>query len=353
MTIASSPHRRWRTRDASRVKITLADIAYDLGVSTATVSLALRDSPLVAQETAARVRERAQAMGYVYNRRAASLRTKRSDIVGVIVRDIINPFFAEILASIEAEVGANKQTFLLCNHNDDKELQDSFVETLIEFGADGVILSPSVGTTPDDIARMERSGLPVVTVARTVEDAGVPAFIGNDREGLALATAHLIERGHTDIALIGGTRKTSTGRDRRQGFADACDAAGLDPKPRIDIEIPYSRRRGFEVAEEMVREGQLPTAIACCSDTIALGVMSALQRHGVRVGDDVAVTGYDDIEEAAFAPKALTTVYDGHHEMGRLAARALYEKITGGEVETRPTTVAPKLVVRASSGADA
>ena len=332
------------------MKVTLADIAYDLGVSTATVSLALRDSPLVAHDTAQRVRERAQSMGYVYNRRAASLRTKRSDIVGVIVRDIINPFFAEILASIEAEVGANKQTFLLCNHNDDKELQDGFVETLIEFGADGVILSPSIGTTDADIRNMEARGLPVVTVARTVEGAGVPAFIGNDHEGLALATRHLIERGHRDIALIGGTRKTSTGRDRRSGFASACEAAGLPPSPRLDIEVPYSRRHGFEVADAMAREGKLPTAIACCSDTIALGVMAALARHGIRVGEDIAVTGYDDIEEAALAAPALTTVYDGHHEMGRLAARALYEKITGGDVETRPTTVSPQLVERASSG---
>ena len=331
------------------MKVTLADIAYDLGVSTATVSLALRDSPLVAQDTAERVRARAGEMGYVYNRRAASLRTKRSDIVGVIVRDIINPFFAEVLGAIEAEVGANKQTFLLCNHDDDKRAQDDFIETLVEFGADGVILSPAIGTTAEDVTNMERRGLPVVMVARTVENApaDVPAFTGRDREGMRLAVAHLVDLGHRDIALVGGTRRTSTGRERRAGYAEAMEAAGLDPVPRIDIEIPYWRKAGFEAAERLVAD--TPTAAACCSDTVALGLMAGLARHGIRPGADVAVTGYDDIEEAAIATPALTTVHDGHDEIGRLAARALYEKITGGSAEAA-ATVPPRLVVRESCG---
>ena len=108
-------------------KITLSTIADDLGISTATVSLALRDSPLVADATKERVRARAVEIGYVYDRRAASLRTQRSDIVGVLVRDIINPFFAEILRSIEAELGSNRQTFLLCNHADDIQSQNEFI----------------------------------------------------------------------------------------------------------------------------------------------------------------------------------------------------------------------------------
>ena len=329
------------------MKVTLADIAYDLGVSTATVSLALRDSPLVAQDTAERVRTRAVEMGYIYNRRAASLRTKRSDIVGVIVRDIINPFFAEVLGAIEAEVGANKQTFLLCNHDDSKQAQDDFIETLVEFGADGVILSPAIGTTAADVAAIERRGLPVVMVARTVDGdaADIPAFTGRDREGMRLAVAHLVALGHRDIALVGGTRRTSTGRERRAGYAEAMAAAGLDPTPRHDIEIPYSRRAGFDAAKALADD--VPTAAACCSDTVALGLMAGLARLGIQPGVDVAITGYDDIEEAAIATPALTTVHDGHDEIGRLAARALYEKITGGSAEAA-TTVAPRLIVRES-----
>ncbi len=329
-------------------RITLSTIADDLGVSTATVSLALRDSPLVAESTRQRIRERAKEIGYIYDRRAASLRTQRSDIVGVVVRDIINPFFAEILRSIETELGSNRQTFLLCNHGDDIELQENFTATLMQFSADGVILSPSVGTDSADIKKLEDSGLPVTLVARTVEDAGVPAFLGNDEAGFHMVTKHLIEYGHRDIALVGGTRTTSTGRARRRGFGKAFEEAGLPLPGRKDIETPYDRKAGFDAVEAIFAEGGPPTAIACCSDTVALGVMHGLRARGLEPGRDIAVTGYDDIEEAAFSSPALTTVADGHAEIGRLAARALFAKIKGEETSAEAVFIEPELKIRKS-----
>ena len=328
-------------------RITLSTIADDLGVSTATVSLALRDSPLVAETTRQRIRERAKEIGYIYDRRAASLRTQRSDIVGVLVRDIINPFFAEILRSIEAELGTNRQTFILCNHGDDIELQEDFISTLMQFSADGVIMSPSVGTDAADIAKLEENGLPVTLVARTVEDAGVPAFLGNDEAGFHMVTKHLIEHGHREIALVGGTRSTSTGRARRRGYATAFAEAGLTVPDRSDIETPYDRKAGFVAVDAIFAEGA-PTAIACCSDTVALGVMHGLRQRGLEPGKNIAVTGYDDIEEAAFSSPALTTVADGHAEIGRLAARALFAKIKGEETSAEAVFIEPELKIRSS-----
>ncbi len=330
------------------MKITLSTIADDLGVSTATVSLALRDSPLVAEATRVRIRERAKEIGYVYDRRAASLRTQRSDIVGVLVRDIINPFFAEILRSIETELGNNRQTFILCNHGDDLELQNGFISSLMQFGADGVIMSPSVGTDAEDIARIEQGGLRVTLVARTVDDANVPAFLGNDEAGFRLVTKYLIEQGHRDIALVGGTRLTSTGRARRRGFHKAFEEAQLPVPTREDIETPYDRKAGFEAVEKICTGKDFPTAIACCSDTVALGVMHGLRKRGIEPGRDIAVTGYDDIEEASISAPALTTVDDGHDEIGRLAARALFAKIKGETPDTEPVLIEPKLKVRDS-----
>ncbi|MCF6238831.1 MAG: LacI family transcriptional regulator [Candidatus Marinimicrobia bacterium] len=330
-------------------KITLSTIADDLGVSTATVSLALRDSPLVAKATRERVRARSKEIGYIYDRRAASLRTQRSDIVGVLVRDIINPFFAEILHSIEKELGNNRQTFLLCNHGDDITLQEEFISTLMQFGADGVIMSPSVGTNAEDIARIEENGLPVTLVARTVENATVPAFLGNDEAGFHLVTKPLLELGHKDIALVGGTRLTSTGRARRAGFAKAFKEAGLPLPKRKDIETPYDRKAGFDAVEQILTQGKHPTAIACCSDTVALGVLHGLRKQGLEPGIDIAVTGYDDIEEASFSSPPLTTVADGHHEIGRLAARALFEKISGKQPKAQSILIKPHLKIRESA----
>lgn len=327
-------------------RITLATIAADLGVSTATVSLALRGSPLVAQATGERVQARAKELGYVYDRRAASLRTQRSDIVGLIVRDVVNPFFAEILRSIEAELGQYRQTFLLCNHDDDLEKQEAFISTLQQFGADGVIMSPSVGTQAQDIARIAEN-MPVTLVARTVEGAAVPAFLGDDITGMAVITRYLIEKGHRDIALLGGTRMTSTGRARRAGFARAFHEAGLPLPAREDIEAPYSREAGFQAVERILETGR-PTAIACCSDTLALGVMHGLRHHGLEPGKDISVTGYDDITEAGFSSPSLTTVSDGHEEIGRLAAQSLYEQIGGNTKNAGETHVKPTLRERGS-----
>jgi len=330
-------------------KITLSTIAEELGISTATVSLALRDSPLVAEATREKIKVRAAEVGYIYNRRAAALRTSRSDIVGVIVRDIINPFFAEILRSIEEELGNNRQTFLLCNHEDDLALQSNFISTLMQFGADGVIMSPSIGTTKEDIELIEENGLPVTMVARSVEGASVPTFLGDDRAGFEMITTYLIERGHRNIAIIGGTRKTSTGRDRRAGYLAAFEKAGIDHGPLIDFETPYDRKAGFEVVERILQAENRPTAIACCSDTVAIGVMNGLRQHGLEPGRDIAVTGYDDIEEATITAPPLTTVSDGHHEIGHLAARALHARIHGDKEPGAIVHIKPELCIRQSA----
>ncbi|WP_032450535.1 LacI family DNA-binding transcriptional regulator, partial [Brucella pinnipedialis] len=160
-------------------KIKLSTIADALGVSTATVSLALRDSPLVADQTREKIKEHARAIGYIYNRRAASLRTSRSGIVGVVVRDIINPFFAEILKSIETELDRSRQTFILSNHYDQLDKQRTFMDTLLQLGADGVIMSPAIGTPAEDIQLAEDNGLPVVLIARSVEGVHAPVFRGD------------------------------------------------------------------------------------------------------------------------------------------------------------------------------
>ena len=331
------------------VSITLSTIAEDMGISTATVSLALRNSPLVAETTREKIKARASELGYVYNRRAAALRTSRSDIIGVIVRDIINPFFAEILRSIEDELGNTRRTFLLCNHEDDLARQSDFISTLMQFGADGVIMSPSIGTTSEDIVKIEANGLPVTMVARSVEGANVPTFLGDDRTGFKLVTRYLIEMGHRNVAIIGGTRKTSTGRDRRTGFHAAFDEAGIDQSGLIDIETPYGRKAGFDVVDEVLKVKNRPTAIACCSDTVAIGVMNGLRMHGLEPGVDIAVTGYDDIEEAAISAPPLTTVSDGHLEIGRQAAHALFTRI-GGETEPgHNVLITPELRVRQSA----
>ncbi len=330
-------------------KVTLSTIADHLKVSTATVSLALRDSTLVAEGTRQAVKQAARELGYIYNRRAASLRTARSGIVGVLIHDIINPFFAEILKAIEEELGLSRQTFLLCNHHDDLAIQTNFIETMLQFGADGAIVCPAIGTTADEIGDIERAGLPVVLIARWVDGAGAPVYRGDDKHGVYLATRHQLDLGHKRIAFIGGRRETSTGRDRLAGYLMALDEAGIAPDEQLQMGSQTTRKAGYDCILDMYRRGMRPTAVVCFNDLVAIGVMSGLRELGIEPGREVSVIGYDDIGEAEIAAPALTTVWNGQQEVGRLAARAMVAILTGETPPTGKALITPELRMRKST----
>lgn len=330
-------------------KIKLSTIAESLGLSTATVSLALRDSPLVADNTREKIKERAQALGYIYNRRAASLRTSRSGIVGVVVHDIMNPFYAEILRAIESELDRNRQTFILSNHYDSVEKQRNFLETLLQLGADGVIMSPAIGTPPDDIRLAEDNNMPVILIARSIENVTLPTYRGDDAYGIALATNHLISLGHRCIAMVGGTDQTSTGRHRYAGYVEALEKANIEVDPKLRIPGPRTKRAGFEAAVNFLSLPQKPTAAVCWNDLVAIGLMSGIARAGLVPGKDISVTGYDDLEEASIATPALTTVWNGQSEVGRMAARALLDKLNGSTDADGLRLIRPEMRIRQST----
>lgn len=330
-------------------KVKLSTIAESLGVSTATVSLALRDSPLVAEATREKIKAQSRALGYIYNRRAASLRTSRSGIIGLIVHDIQNPFYAEILKAIESELDRSSHTFILSNHYDSVEKQRTFIETLLQLGGDGIIMSPAIGTPPEDLQLAEDNGMPVILVARAMDSLDLPTYRGDDGYGIALATNHLIGIGHTSIAMVGGTDQTSTGRDRYQGYVDALKKANIPVDPKLRIAGPRTKQAGFEAAVHFLSLPQKPTAAVCWNDLVAIGFMSGLARAGLVPGKDISVTGYDDLEEASIATPSLTTVWNGQAEVGRLAARALLDKLSGSHEPDGLHLIKPEMRLRQST----
>jgi DNA-binding LacI/PurR family transcriptional regulator len=331
--------------------VKLSTIAEALGVSTATVSLALRDSPLVAHTTRDRIKTHAREIGYIYNRRAASLRTSRSGIVGVVVHDIMNPFFAEILRSIEVELDRSRQTFILSNHYDQLDKQRTFIDTLLQLGADGLIMSPAIGTPAEDVTFAEANRLPVVLIARSVDGIDVPVFRGDDAYGIGLATDHLIGLGHRRIAMIGGTDQTSTGRERYRGYRVAMNRAGLEARPEWRVAGPRTKQAGFDALQNFLDLPDSPTAAVCWNDLVAIGLMNGLARCGLQPGKDISVTGYDDLQEAAIATPALTTVWNGQREVGRLAAAALVSRIQGDHAGGGQKLITPELRIRQSTAA--
>jgi len=331
-------------------KVKLSTIAETLGLSTATISLALRDSPLVAADTREKIKDQARALGYIYNRRAASLRTSRSGIIGVVVHDIMNPFYGEILKAIETELDRSRHTFILSNHYDSVDKQRMFVETLLQLGGDGVIMSPAIGTPPEDVLLAENNNMPAIFVARSMDGLDVPIYRGDDTYGISLATNHLIGLGHRSIAMIGGTDQTSTGRDRYQGYVNALRKAGIEVDPGLRISGPRTKQGGFEAAVNFLSLPQKPTAAVCWNDLVAIGLMNGIARAGLIPGQDISVTGYDDLEEASIATPSLTTVWNGQAEVGRLAARALLDKLAGSHEPDGIHLIKPEMRIRQSTG---
>lgn len=330
--------------------ITLNDIATALGVSKATVSLAINNDSRVAAKTRRKILNKIEEVGYIYNRGAAGLSTGRSNTVGLAVHDITNPYFTEVCAEIEAILSQNGRIPFLCNTNESLEHQARFIESLIEHRADGLILSPADGTDPQALAPIFNRKLPTVMIARYVEGAKID-FVGNDGIlAFKLATEHLINLGHTRIAMVGGGQKTTVSKIRRAGFFAAMEERGLEVDPSLIISCQTNPKGGEEVVKQLLARKDSPTAVVCFTDLVALGVLSALHRLGMVPGRDLAVVGCDDIEEADRGYVQLTTVRVRKGEIGRMAAELLVRRINSPDVPVRHINLKPELVVRKSCG---
>ncbi len=336
-------------RPARRGRLTLSQLAQTLNVSTATISLALRDSPLVAEATRERVQQAARELGYIYNRSAAALRTARSNVIGVAVHDILNPYFAEIFRALEDALGEKDQIVFICNHRDDVERQRVFTRALLQHRADGLVLCPSVGTASEEINRLVDTGLPVTLICRDLPGVNAPVVRGDDVTGARMLTRQLIDQGHRHIAMIGGRRESSSGVQRRAGWVAALEEAGIDVQSQLDVPELMTRADGFEAVDRILAHRPRPTAIFCFNDMIARGLVEALRRAGLDAGPDIAVAGYDDIIGAAASTPSLTSVNNGAREIGERAARMVLAQISGESVASERVLIAPTLKLREST----
>ncbi|HUI16173.1 MAG TPA: LacI family DNA-binding transcriptional regulator [Alphaproteobacteria bacterium] len=343
MTAARKPQR------ARRAALTLRDLAKHAQVSPATVSLVLRKSPLVAEATRKRVLEAMRALGYVYNRGAASLRTRRTHTVGVAINELVNPYFAELTAAIERALWHIGRTVFLSNSAEDPARQAQFIETMREYNADGLIICPTERTDPASLRRLRELGVACVLISRNSPGSGLD-YAGNDhRRGMFLATEHLISLGHRRIAMIGGTELSSTGIERIAGYREALAAYGIAAEPAFLVPGPPSRSHGAEAIKALLARRSPPTATVCFNDVIAFGVMLGLRQLGAEPGRDFAVVGCDDLAEAALWTPALTTIRIQSSAMGEAAAGLLLDRIADLSAPRREVVLQPELIVRESS----
>ncbi len=330
-------------------RITIKDIAEHAGVSKSTVSLVLQNSPLIPEGTSEKVRKSIDALGYVYNRAAANLRTRRSHIVGVIISDIGNPFFSELVTSMENSLEPHGIVVMLTNIAENPERQRKAIATLMEHNVDGLFLSPARNATIDDLGPLKNSSIPAVFVNRYIPDYACNYVGGDNVLGTRMAVEYLLDQGHREIAFIGGDEGSSSRKERVQGYLDAFRKSGIEPPAGLNILTTGNRKGGYSGIRSLLDEGVRPTAAFCYNDVIALGVMLGLESRGIKPGGDFAVFGFDDISEAELWTPSLSTVAISPETLGKRAAALLLEKIENNSTNER-ILVSPRLMIRESSG---
>ena len=331
-------------------RVTLQEVAKHAGVSRATASLVVRGSPNISKETREKVLKSIKELGYIYDRVAANLRSHQSSTVGLIITEIGNPFFSELLVGVHEALDKEGYTVILGTTFDSPDKQDALLATMLEYRVGGVIMSPVPGSSPDMVERLKQWGIPVILVARKMLSEEPFDYVGIDNVAAGrIAAEHLIEQGHRRIAFLGGFSNSSVWTDRKKGFCEAIEQAGLEMDESLFVQSPATRQGGIEAIKRVMQHPQPPTGVFCYNDVVASGVMLGLKEQGIVPGKDVAVVGFDNIPESAVFSPSLTTIAAFPDRLGAKAADLLHRRMKGDEEEAKKLILQPELVVRESS----
>ncbi|MFK3817731.1 LacI family DNA-binding transcriptional regulator [Pseudomonas sp. NPDC089407] len=332
-------------------KVTITDIAKASGVSKSTVSLVLNNSPLVRPATAEKVRATAQQLGYVYNRSAANLRQGVTNVIGMVVNDLSNSFFVELLVGAERKMLESNYITLLAHTAEDQEVQRQVLASMREQKAAGIIICPTFGTSPELVASLRQWGLPFVTVMRAFEGQETD-FVGADNYvGIQLATQHLIDLGHRDIAFIGRNSTYAVSMERLRGYIECLEKNGITPNSDWMIETAISLAGGKDGMSRLLDMERRPTGVVCYNDLIATGALSELGNRGLKAGEDIALIGSDGVASSAYCNPPLTTVALEPERLGEVASEMLMKRLKNPDAPAMKYLLRPRLIVRDSCGA--
>ena len=327
------------------------EIAAHAGVSQATVSRVINNKPNVREETRRRVLAVIEELGYVPNAEARSLVTQRTTKIGLIVSDIINPFYPELVESVEEFARDSGYAILLCNTQRDPSKDQIYARFLIEQRVAGVLFT---SITPQSNAPMQflKAKIPFVFTNRYLRDIPVPSVLTDNVGGAYKMTEYLLELGHSRIAFIRGLLNTTTSQDRELGYRRCLTDNGLEVDETLLEQGDYTRRAAHEATVRLLQLPSPPTAIFCAHDYMAFGALDAAYDFGLRVPDKVSIVGFDNIELSSLKAISLTTVEQPIVEMARRAMEILLNLIENEVPPQEPwvEVYEPKLIVRRTSG---
>jgi LacI family transcriptional regulator len=334
----------------------MQDVALAAGVSASTVANVLSRPDIVAADTRRRVEDAMRAVGYVPSGVARRLRNRSSRVVGSIILDVSNPFYAELNRGIEDRLAETGGLLIACSTDVREDRERQLLQVLEQQAVRGIIVAP---TSPriEALLEVSRRGTPVVLVDHPRPSRDLCAVTVDHELGGRLVGEHLLSLGHTVIAFLTGVGQPDSVLRRRAGLRSALAAAGLDPdRSLLDLQVPVVYRDVMGTAvrsvEQTLRADPRPTALVCVNDTAAVAVMKAGSLVGLRIPAELSVVGYDDLQFTAWLTPALTTVRQPKRELGLTAADLLLDEARQGH-RHRQVRLEPELVVRGSTTAPA
>ncbi|NLU71307.1 LacI family transcriptional regulator [Streptomyces sp. HNM0575] len=325
----------------------IKDVASRAGVSVATVSRVLNDHPAVRPGTRTRVLSAVTALGYRPNAVARSLRTHQTHTLGLVISDVLNPFFTELARAVEDAARERGYSVVIGNADERAELQEHHVRTLLERRIDGLLVSPTDGGNAV-IRDAAAAGTPMVFVDRWIRGLDVPVVHADGRAAVHDLVAHLHELGHRRLAIIGGPSETTTGDERVAAFRAALKAHGMPLPPEYTGQGDFQTESGRRATAAFLDLPEPPDVVFAADNLMALGAMDELRHRGMRVPHDIALAAFDDIPWFLHTDPPITAIAQPTGELGHRAVEALIDIVEGRIAES--VTLTARLVTRRSCG---
>ena len=328
---------------------TIKQVAARAGVSFTTVSHVVNRTRPVSDDARTRVERAIAELGYFPSAVARALKTSQTRIVGVIVPNITNPFFSELMRGIEDVCERSNYAVFLCNGDDDLDRQGRSLDTLLERRVDGVLLATPTGPAAALAKRLSAARLRTVIVDRNLPGLAADRVRINHLAGARLAVEHLLALGHRRIACLGGPSSFAVSRTRVAGWRKALERAGIAPEPNWLVEGDFRAAAGYDLTRALIARGDV-TAVFASNDLLAIGALRAAAELGRPVPKALSVIGFDGIEMGAYTNPPLTTAGFSIRAIGETAATVLIDRIAGRGTEVRDIVVKPELIRRESTG---
>ncbi|HAB52650.1 MAG: hypothetical protein A2315_14920 [Ignavibacteria bacterium RIFOXYB2_FULL_35_12] len=330
---------------------TLKSIASKLGLSVSTVSRVLNGKSSryrISKETEELILKATKDLNYMPNQLARGLRLKRTNTIGYVIPDISNPFFASIAKSVEKSARKLGYSILLCDSEENTEIERTSLQLMLNRKVDGLIISP-VGLEVSHLKTIVQTNIPMVLLDRYFPDLNIPFVTSDNYQGALDAVNLLIENGHTTIACIQGLRNTSPNNDRVKGYRDAHIRHELFIDESLIVGDSFGEENGYIETKLLLRKKIIPTAIFSVSNLISLGAIRAISEEGLKIPNDISMISFDDQPYSRFLATPMTTVAQQNSQIGQIATKLLIDQIESNRrIEPRGIFLPTRIIVRDS-----